>query len=247
MIDVKFFLGAPLNFKNKFKVYPPTINDIVTNEHFGQYLKLLTYSQEDLEDEFADKIPKGEKFPTPFEFLLANCYHSKQVEDMTKKAFKFFIHEDISFLYDKKKIIIGDIQKLIQVIKSVDELVFLEEEEFFDFQNMIRASMAEKPQEIPDPNESPIKKRMKAKARLRDRVKAKSKKATSLETMLTSICCMGIGITPLNIGEMSYVQVNQLIARYQDKEKYDIDVRSLLAGADSKKVKPKYWIRNLDE
>ena len=30
-------------------------------------------------------------------------------------------------------------------------------------------------------------------------------------------------------------------------EKYDIDIRSLLAGADSKKVKPKYWIRNSDK
>ena len=25
-------------------------------------------------------------------------------------------------------------------------------------------------------------------------------------------------------------------------KKYDIDIRSLLAGADSKKIKPKYWI-----
>jgi hypothetical protein len=33
----------------------------------------------------------------------------------------------------------------------------------------------------------------------------------------------------------------------QQKEAYDIDIRSLLAGADSKKVKPKYWIRNIDE
>jgi hypothetical protein len=33
---------------------------------------------------------------------------------------------------------------------------------------------------------------------------------------------------------------------YQQNEEYDIDIRSLLAGADSKKVKPKYWIKNLD-
>ena len=30
-------------------------------------------------------------------------------------------------------------------------------------------------------------------------------------------------------------------------EEYDIDIRALLAGADSKKVKPKYWIKNIDE
>ena len=58
---------------------------------------------------------------------------------------------------------------------------------------------------------------------------------------------MGIGITPLNIGELSYAAVIGLLNRYQEKEQYDLDVDSLLAGADSKKVKPKYWIRNSNE
>jgi hypothetical protein len=57
---------------------------------------------------------------------------------------------------------------------------------------------------------------------------------------------MGLGITPLNIGEMSYASMGELVRTYQEKEKYDLDVRSLLAGADSKKIKPKYWIRNTD-
>ena len=33
----------------------------------------------------------------------------------------------------------------------------------------------------------------------------------------------------------------------QEKEKYQLDVDSLLAGADSKKVKPKYWVTNFDD
>jgi hypothetical protein len=57
---------------------------------------------------------------------------------------------------------------------------------------------------------------------------------------------MGLGITPLNIGEMSYAAVGILMNTYQQKEKYEIDVASLQAGADSKKIKPKYWIKNLD-
>ena len=58
---------------------------------------------------------------------------------------------------------------------------------------------------------------------------------------------MGIGLTPLNIGEMSYVSMQAILNQYQAKEKYKIDIDSLLAGADSKKIKPKYWIRNLEE
>ena len=66
-------------------------------------------------------------------------------------------------------------------------------------------------------------------------------------TSLVSICCMGLGITPLNIGEMSYIAMDSILHKYQEKEKYQLDIDSLLAGADSKKIKPKYWIRNFEE
>jgi hypothetical protein len=105
------------------------------------------------------------------------------------------------------------------------------------------------PPEPEDPNEDPRIRRIKERARERDRIKAKQtgKGGISLSTCLVAICCMGIGITPLNIGEMSYASVGEIMKVMQDKEKYDIDIRSLLAGADSKKVKPKYWIRNSNE
>jgi len=54
---------------------------------------------------------------------------------------------------------------------------------------------------------------MKAKARYRDKIKAKqnAKKGLNLFSIMTSICCMGIGLNPLNIGEMSYVAMNALL------------------------------------
>jgi hypothetical protein len=111
--------------------------------------------------------------------------------------------------------------------------------------------MGKKTVEPPNPNEHPKVKEMKRRARYRDKIKAKnaakSKDGISLFTTLVSICCMGLGITPLNIGEMSYVAVESVLRKYQEKEKYDLDIKSLLAGADSKKIKPNYWIRNFEE
>ena len=101
--------------------------------------------------------------------------------------------------------------------------------------------------EPPDPDEDPRVKRIKAKARYRDKIKAKKGMGITLGTLLASICCMGIGINPLNVGELSYASVDSLIKTYQEKEKYETDIKALMAGADSKKIKPKYWIRNLDE
>jgi len=34
---------------------------------------------------------------------------------------------------------------------------------------------------------------------------------------------------------------------YQEKMKYEIDINALINGADSKKVKPQPWIRNIED
>ena len=252
MTNITAFIGEPLNFKDKIWVYPPKIKDVVGNHKFAMYQKILTITAEDIQDELKKAGKEMKVYPTPFEFLLGNCYNSKEFRDLTIEAFEFFCHTKVAFLFEEKKLIIGDLEKLVQEISDVSEIVYLLEDEYFDFQNAIREGMGDKPATPPEPvnpNEDPRIRRIKEKARERDRIKAKQagKGGISLDTCLTAICCMGIGITPLNIGEMSYAAVGPIMKVMQDKEKYDIDIRSLLAGADSKKVKPKYWIRNSNE
>ena len=183
------------------------------------------------------------------EFLLNNCYNNQNYARVCKEAFKFFLKTEVDFLYEQKLIVIGSLADLITKISSLDQLITISEEEFFDFQNLIRMAINQKVVEKPDPNEHPKIKAMKAKARYRDKIKAKqnAKKGLNLYSIMTSICCMGIGLNPLNIGEMSYVAMDAILNQYQNKEKYQIDIDSLLAGADSKKIKPIYWIRNLEE
>ena len=88
---------------------------------------------------------------------------------------------------------------------------------------------------------------MKALSRKRDRIKAQSKGGLTFGANLVAICCMDLGINPLNIGSLSVAAVKILFNASQLKEKYDLDIKSLLAGADSKKVKPKYWIDELNK
>jgi hypothetical protein len=154
----------------------------------------------------------------------------------------FFIHEPVIYLFEEKKIAIGDLKE----VKTVDKLRTLEEKDYFDFQNLIRESIGMAAIEPPNPNEDPRVKAIKAKGRYRDKIKAKQGGGISLKTTLASICCMNLGLNPLNIGELSYAAIQALMSTYQEKEKYELDIDSLLAGADAKKVKPKYWIRNLD-
>lgn len=243
MINVGFLLGYPVDFKHICMVYPPKVKDVVTNQNYNIYSRLLTFSQEEIEDEYVKAQLDLKELLSPFEYILNNAYNNPQFKHLLEQAFFLFTHEPIMILFEQKQIVIGDIKE----VKSVNELRILKEEDYFEFQNLIREAIGGKMISPPNPNEDPRVKAIKAKARYRDYLKAKQGKGLNLKTTLSSICCMGFGLNPLNIGELSYAAIPALIATYQEKEKYELDVDSLLAGADAKKVKPKYWIRNLDE
>ena len=84
-----FFIGAPVQFKAGIYVYPPTLKEVIMNQNYGNYLRVLTYSQEEIEDIFVKEKKDLSKFPTPIEFLLNNCYHNSEYEQVCKEAFRF--------------------------------------------------------------------------------------------------------------------------------------------------------------
>ena len=247
MIDASFFLGYSLPFGNICEVYPPKIKDIVTNKNYPVYKKLFFTSQEDIEDEFVEQKVSFDKLPTPLEYIFTFAEADEQMAEVIRNGFEFFIHEPVTLLTDQNMIVIGDLAQELSKIKSVDQLRIIKEDNFFEFQQLLRRSVGEKEIEPYNPNEHSKVKYFKAKARLRDRVKAKSKDALTLGSTLAAICCMGLNLNPLNIGELSQAAVSTLIRYYQEKSKYEIDIDSLLAGADSKKVKPQNWIRNIED
>ena len=241
MTKINFLYGYPVEFKNLCMIYPPKVCDTF-NKDFFLYSQILTLSQEEIEDEYIEKEMDISNLLTPYEYLLNSAYNDSTLNELIKDAFYLFTHEEITFLFDQKQIIIGDISKA----ESLGDLRILKEEDFFDFQNLVREAIGKKTVEPPNPDEDPRVKAIKAKARKRDKIKAKKGIGLSLESTLSSICCMGIGITPLNIGELSYAIIPVLMEIYQGKEKYELDTDCLLAGADAKKIKPTYWIRNFD-
>lgn len=246
MINEKTLLKIPLNFTSKIQIYPPTLNDVIQEDFFPYYKKILTLSQEEIEDEY---VKKGEKsdIPTPFDYIFLNYEKDEQMREIIKQAFEFFIKQEVNFILDPKVIIVGDLEIITKDIKQIQDIPMINAANYFNFQNQVRLCLGMKKAEPPNPDEDPRIKRMKATMRLRDRVKAKQGGGISLSTSLLSLCCMGIGITPLNIGELPYASLSPLVRTFQEKDKYETEVRSLQAGADPKKLKPKYWIRDIDD
>ena len=55
MISEKILLRKPVKFKNLCYIYPPSVMEVVDENNFTMYKKLLTISQEEIEDEYVEK------------------------------------------------------------------------------------------------------------------------------------------------------------------------------------------------
>jgi len=249
MINDRIFLGFPIKFRDVCEIFPPKVNDVVGNERFNVYLSLFTITQEEL-DEIYLKDESVKRVPTPFQYLMMNYYSEEGMRSYIEEAFKLFVHEPVTIVPEIEMLLIGKSEDELDPDIDLENPRLITEDNFSDFQNKIRLSVGQKQIEITEvkEEEDPRIKRWKMKIKEREKILSskKAKTAPTLGTLLAAICCMGIGLTPLNIGEISYACVQWLVAMYQQNEEYDIDIKALLAGADSKKVKPKYWIKNLD-
>ena len=248
MINAKVFISLPVDFEGLCEVYPPSVGDVLGLKNFQIYRSILTMTQEDIEDQIFknQEIDPNVTIPTPYDNLIDCCARDKGYKKLVEEAINYFTHKKVSVDVEERIIIIGDVNTILS-LTEISELPIIDENNFFAFQNIIRICLGEEPKEK-DKLETNIRlRKMKAKARYRDRVNAKQGGGITLEDSMTSICCMGIGINPLNIREISYAAMNKLMSKFQQKERYDIDIRSLIAGADAKKVKPQYWMNKLQE
>jgi hypothetical protein len=87
---------------------------VVANPQYNLYLRLLTISDEELYDEFLknkkeDATNQQENPLTPLELLLNCAYHSEALKTNIEEAFMLFTHRKPVFLYNEKKIIVGEL------------------------------------------------------------------------------------------------------------------------------------------
>lgn len=234
------FIGAPILLEDACLIKPKTVLDkIKLGDKYNSYLGLLTLSSGDIEDILLKKIgvDMKELAPiTPFEYLLLSADNSETFFMELKEAFSTFIQEEVHIIPKAGIIIVGDFQNQ-QIISK---------ENFPRFQEIIRIqNHLDMPEEIPE-NENYMQRKFRLKRKMLKEAKAnqakKDEKSPDFIDLMSSLCVMNIGITWNNIKDLPIYTFYELLGRNQKKEKYELDINSLLAGADKKKVKLEYWI-----
>lgn len=235
--------GKPIPFNDICKIYLPTLDEIDSldeNDGMGRYnyyVNLITMSMADVK-ELLEKRGATLNFDIDiFDYLMLSAENDKQFFLDLRQALSTFTKEDIKIAPTSGKIIVGNILNQKVIDKDV----------FFDFQQIISAINKLPVKTRPPENETPMQRKFRLKREERERVKAKGKKAkdgeeVSFGSILTALCNYYPGsITLLNIGSYNIYQIKELLEKAQAREKYCSELDMLLAGADPKKVKPKFW------
>lgn len=239
-IQQKAYFGYPYAFYTICLIYPLTLGEIIgTGQlNYSSYLSILTIDEFDI----MDKAKKSGMTIQPeqiniLHYLIDSAKQNYSFLLEFKNAFRTFIREEINILFDDYVIVIGD---------GMDKR-FLDVKNFGEFQNILRVQNKRTVKEDPPPDETPLRRKFRLKAELRDAVKRNQKNkdpnAPDLLTLISAFSCYKSGLTPKQIQDYSFFAFKEELERYQLKDKYSLDIRAILAGADPKKVKPEPWIK----
>ena len=240
VIKEQAYAGAPSSFSNICKVYPLTIFEIIgmgTNI-YNSRLGLLLLTEVDIAKIIKDKTgqePEREKIK-PLSYLLQNAAHDDMFLLELQSCFSTFIKEEILLLPKINSVLVGNAQ----------DKRLITDKNFGEFQDILRIQNKKKIKEAPPENESAIARKFRLKREARDAAKRKQQEKNgdgqSLVELLEIAETFGI-----DYKNKTVYAFYGLIQRHQAREKWNQDIQMLCAGADSKKLKTKYWGESLEE
>lgn len=233
-IKAQAFMGCPSELKGVCKIYPKTMKEIISIgvTKYNGMLGLLLLTETEIVDIIKEKT--GKKIPVeeiePLSYLMISADQNDMFLLELQAIFSTFIQEDVLFLPKINSILVG----------SPEEKRLITSKNFRDFQDILRIQNKKEIKTPPPENETPWER----KTRLyREQVAAIKKKKSqkkgegqSLNDLLEMAVVFGIDTNTCTL-----YAFYDLIRRYQMKEKWDQDIQMLCAGADSEKLKTKYW------
>ena len=231
------------------KVYPFTIRDIkdIGGELvFNSYLSALTINQDRLLQNKEDDSNNNEEVDI-VDFHLAHyiCRVDEEFRNTYLKAMSFVLKENVGIcdlgfyvgeLYEYRIINDGNYDEFIHIVK---------------LQNCIEKVDSKSNQDNPasDKAKELLEKRKKLREKL-NKIKNKDSdddgEPLTLADLVSILCANGNNINIFNVWDLSFYAFNDQFNRMKMLDDYQVNIRSILAGADPKEIELKHWMSKID-
>lgn len=240
VIKEQAYAGYPSRLPGVCWVQPVTVGEMLkmgSNVYSGRLALLLLTPDgvRKIMEEKGGQVNENTNL-SPLPFLLQQASISDAFFLELQAAFATFIKEEILLLPKINSVLIG----------PMFEKRLITEKNFTDFQTILNLQNRKKVPEPPPENESPYARKMRLAAERRDAVKRKQQQKQGGSQDLADL--MEIAeVFGIDYKNKSIYAFYGLIQRHQLREKWTQDIQMLCAGADSKKIKAKYWGSNPDD
>ena len=227
------------------EVYPFTVGDIKNlggETVFNSYLGVLTVDKDRLfknEEDSANKPPDI----TNFELVYTICGTDENFRNMYLKAMSFILKENVGIC--NIGFYVGDLEtNRIIDSKNYDELVYI-----VKLQNCIEKIDGGI---VDNPGSEKARELLEKRKKLRERLnKAKNKDSDgdgeplTLADLVSILCANGNGINLFNVWDLSFYAFNDQFNRMKMFEDYQVNVQSILAGANPDEIELKHWMSKI--
>ena len=246
-ITLKFLSGSPILFYDICAIYSPSLRTVVDEgyDNFQTYISLLTAEKPLANDAGSEMGQLLEKI-SDFQYFLLISSMDMQTNLLAKKAFRFFIHDEINFSLEPAQIIVG----------PLEEKHIMGEDQFIEFQRIIRKMCfltRDGDEIIINPDDPPETKKLKMQMKAnREKVRrAKAKKAArekndlKFSDLVGSLTVNNCGLNMDNIWNITYYAFQDQLTRMGWRDQFDINNRAAMAGAKLNKSQLKHWMRSI--
>lgn len=240
-IKSQAFMNEPSNLPFVCKIYPVTVTEIVRmgESKYRNILGTLLLDEVGIAELLKKKIKQNVPLEEiqPLKYLLQSADQDETFSLELKSMFSTFIKEEILFLPKINSILIG----------PPSERRLINEKNFKDFQDIIAIQNYRDIKAAPPENESDWDRRIRLYNQQVAEIKKKKAQKSGEDGRPLYELLEIAKIFGIDIDSCTFYAFNALIRRNQAKEKWEQDIQMLCAGADSKKLKTKYWGESLTD
>lgn len=234
--EEQLFYGKPIRIDDVCLVYPFQIREVceIGSLKFKEYLTLLTANPREIYPDMTEDLDT-------LTFIIKMASVNSKFLELTKEAFRLFLHDEITIFDDLGTIHLG---------RELTDNRFLTTENFPRIQYVLRRMYWLSTVEHKNPSDeiaAAIIEKINRGNEIVAQVKAKKGEDDGVDfnTLIASLSLYFRSVE--EVMNLSYYAFFDLIKRMQFQEEYETNLRASFAGAKIPKDKMKYWIRKISK
>ena len=232
-LNCKLLLNKPVTINNIGSLKALTLNEITDMgfDVYNKYLCMLCVNSEDIHEMLNIPLVDENNVPyeliQPFDFIWENCKYNEEFKSSIVTALECFLHD---------RVVVNEEALCFDV--GLEGLIHKDTYNFFieiiKEMNCIQVKDKYTPTTLAE--QGYVNELKEKKARYQNK-----KPESNINEVISAVCAKHPSINVLNVGELTIYQLFNQFQRLNAIDQYDININSMMHGAESKDITLTHW------